>query len=459
METVGGGDDANCHSIVVATRLRNGALSEHESSQKLLAIEGQVENMVNQFWSRTESLAKEYAAMQDAHVQGGALLAAQASTQRGVQLLAEHQHATSLQFQQDLHDTLATLETHLNTLARMQAENDARIELAVKDRLEALSLQTQQEMSRIRVMVDEMKRAQTERRAAVNRALDALVEQVTAIAEKEREKEGNVERRVREVYESLSGEWYNRIDKKTCDVVETRLAASEKRVSAAEQQLTDISCNIDKALNAVASRLASQMQSGREKDLLELKRDFVAESDQLCCERMRATQRAMHNQISGVVKQLEKRLLGDMQSRIDNITSAVNQQQLDVWRLEFKTEMDSLNTRLKCMEQITAKKPFETSVQQRHNYRPTLKRGLRASRSTTHQRTEEAKTEMASRSIGSTPRKHVRQRPFVGKGAPTPRHALSAVIKEVQREVQMRAEARAVVIERSAPSQASGGIV
>ncbi|KAE9174922.1 hypothetical protein PF004_g26530 [Phytophthora fragariae] len=397
--------------------------------------------------------------MQDAHVQGGALLAAQASTQRGVQLLAEHQHATSLQFQQDLHDTLATLETHLNTLARMQAENDARIELAVKDRLEALSLQTQQEMSRIRVMVDEMKRAQTERRAAVNRALDALVEQVTAIAEKEREKEGNVERRVREVYESLSGEWYNRIDKKTCDVVETRLAASEKRVSAAEQQLTDISCNIDKALNAVASRLASQMQSAREKDLLELKRDFVAESDQLCCERMRATQRAMHNQISGVVKQLEKRLLGDMQSRIDNITSAVNQQQLDVWRLEFKTEMDSLNTRLKCMEQITAKKPFETSVQQRHNYRPTLKRGLRASRSTTHQRTEEAKTEMASRSIGSTPRKHVRQRPFVGKGAPTPRHALSAVIKEVQREVQMRAEARAVVIERSAPSQASGGIV
>ncbi|KAE9035905.1 hypothetical protein PR002_g7329 [Phytophthora rubi] len=229
METVGGGDDANCHSIVVATRLRNGALSEHESSQKLLAIEGQVENMVNQFWSRTESLANEYAALQDAHVQGEALLAAQASTQQGVQLLAEHQHATSLQFQQDLHDTRATLETHLNTLARMQAENDARIELAVKDRLEALTLQTQQEMSRIRVMVDEMKRAQTERQAAVNRALDALVEQVTAIAEKEREKEGNVERRVREVYESLSGECYNKIVKKTCDVVETRLAASEKR--------------------------------------------------------------------------------------------------------------------------------------------------------------------------------------------------------------------------------------
>ncbi|KAE8904828.1 hypothetical protein PF007_g7520 [Phytophthora fragariae] len=446
-------------SIVVATRLRDGALSEHGSSQKLLAIEGQVENMVNQFWSRTESLAKEYAALQDAHVQGEALLAAQASTQQGVQLLAEHQHVTSLQFQQDLHDTRATLETHLNTLARMQAEHDARMELAVKDRLEALTLQTQQEMSRIRVMVDEMKRAQTERQAAVNRALDALVEQVTAIAVKEREKEGNVERRVREVYESLSGEWYNRIDKKACDVVETRLAASEKRVSAAEQELTEISCNVDKALNAVESRLASHMQSTREKDLLELKRDFVAESDQLCCERMRATQRAMHNHISGVVKQLEKRLLGDMQSRIDNITSAVNQQQLDVWRLEFKTEMDSLNTRLKCMEQITAKKPFETSVQQRHNYRPTLKRGLRASRSTTHQRTEEAKTEKASRNIGSTPRKHVRQRPFVGKGAPTPRHRLSAVIKEVQREVQMRAEARAVVIERSAPSQASGGIV
>ncbi|KAE9092548.1 hypothetical protein PF007_g18441 [Phytophthora fragariae] len=163
--------------------------------------------MVNQLWSRTESLANEYAALQDAHVQGEALLAAQASTQQGVQLLAEHQHVTRLQFQQDLHDTRATL----NTLARMQAEHDARMELAVKDRLEALTLQTQQEMSRIRVMVDEMKRAQTERQAAVNRALDALVEQVTAIAVKEREKEGDV---VREVYESLSGEWYNKIDKK-----------------------------------------------------------------------------------------------------------------------------------------------------------------------------------------------------------------------------------------------------